>query len=292
MAQEREFILSVNQEEVGEMQKIRERVFGFVVRMVLGRSIADIRAENIRLRSETEQYRRAAEESYRHGAAAVMRADSERRFQERAFEALHASFKELSVEAGHLRNLAHNDPLTGLLNRRGATEHLAGMASALWHAAKQDGEPMFKKALPCSVVYVDLDNFKPVNDSFGHGKGDAILCGVAELLGKTFSRKADLVARVGGDEFVVIMTHADMEGAAKQAEHLLAGLASDPQFRVADDLRVGASIGVASMTLRPEVGGLSSDAVTASLDATIKCADRAMYAAKQSGKGRVSIYRC
>lgn len=199
----------------------------------------------------------------------------------------------LETELGEMRRLSHTDPLTGLLNRRGATEHLAGMASALWHAEKHSGEPaIVQKSLACSIVYVDLDNFKRINDAFGHGAGDTILRNVAGLLKKTFSRKADLVARIGGDEFVVIMTHADMDGAAKQAEHFLAGLASEQRFHVMNDLYVGASIGVASMTLHPEVGGLSSDAVTASLDATIKCADRAMYTAKQSGKGRVSIHRC
>lgn len=274
------------------MKKIRERVLGFIIRTLLGRSVADIRAENIRLRGEAAQYRRAAEEAYRHGTAAVMRADTERRFQERAFEMLHTSFKELSSEAEQLRALADHDPLTGLLNRRGATDHLAGMASALWHATNHDGQPMHEKSLACSIVYIDLDNFKPVNDIFGHDSGDAILRAVADLLHRTFSRKADLVARIGGDEFVVIMTHSDMEGAAKQAEYLLVGLDRDPQFQIADDIRIGASIGVASMTLRPEVGGLSPDAVTATLDATIKCADQAMYAAKQSGKGRVSIHTC
>lgn len=289
MAREKEFVLVV-EEDVSMGRKIRETASDCFVRMVLGRSVADIRAENIRLRSEAAQYRRAAEESYRHGAAAVMRAEAERRFQERAFEVLHASYKELAAEAGQLKALADHDPLTGLLNRRGATEHLAGMASALWHATRQDGDPI--EPLNCSVVYIDLDNFKPVNDTLGHAEGDHVLRNVAELLRQTFSRKADLIARVGGDEFVVIMTHSDLEGAAKQAEHLLVGM-YDEQFQVGGGhIRIGASVGVASMTLRPEAGGLSPDMVTASLDATIKCADRAMYVAKEAGKGRVSVHRC
>lgn len=281
-----------NGEEMGLLKKVHEAVVGFLTPRFFGRTIAEIREENVRLRREVEQYERAAAEAYRDGKEAVLRADGELRLQRKICDSLGGAAKRLEAEVGRLQNLAHHDPLTGLLNRRGATDHLAGIASALWHAANHDGQPMHEKSLACSIVYIDLDNFKPINDIFGHDSGDAILRGVADLLHKTFSRKADLVARIGGDEFVVIMTHADMEGAAKQAEHLLAGLEHDPQFLIDDDFCVGASIGVASMTLRPEVGGLSPDMVTATLDATIKRADQAMYASKRSGKGCISVHRC
>lgn len=276
------------------IRKACEYMLNRLAPLFLGRSVAEVREENIRLTHEAAQYKRASEEAYRDGMARILQRNAIIASMKKAIAVLEDRSGWLQEEVNRLADLVDYDALTGLLNRRGATEHLARMASALWHAAKQDGEPIHEKTLVCSIVYIDLDNFKPVNDIWGHARGDEVLRSVAELLRKTFSRKADLVARVGGDEFVVIMTHADMKGATKQAEHLLSDMDDDPRLLIDEDgdVRVGASIGVASMTLRPEAGGLSPDMVTSTLETTIRCADRAMYDAKRSGKGRISTYRC
>lgn len=275
------------------LRKVREYVVGCLTLLFLGRSVAEIREENVRLANRVAQFKRACEEAYRDGTARILQSQTVIKSLERTINVLEERDMGRKAEIGRLAALVDYDALTGLLNRHGATDHLAGMASALWHAAKRDDEPMHEKSLVCSIVYIDLDNFKPVNDTFGHTEGDAVLRDVAELLRKTFSRQADLVARVGGDEFVVIMTHADMEGAAKQAEHLRENMSKDPRFLIGGDngIRVSASIGVAPMTLRPESGGLSSDMLTLTLNRTIVHADQAMYEAKRSGKDSVSIYR-
>lgn len=274
------------------LKRICEYVSDRGATLFLGNEVAEVRKENLRLRREVEQYRRSADEAYRDGKDAILLLTAKLKAEKSITDRLDRALRQSEDDARRLRLLAHNDPLTGLLNRRGVTDHLAGIASALWHTARHGDDLIPGKPLVCSIVYIDLDNFKPVNDTLGHDAGDAILAGVAKLLTKTFSRKADLVARFGGDEFVVVMTHSDREGAARQAEQFLLELEQDPHFlRVGCNISVGASIGVAPMILYPEAGGLSADTLETVLESAINRADAAMYVSKQSGKGRVSIER-
>jgi diguanylate cyclase (GGDEF)-like protein len=182
---------------------------------------------------------------------------------------------------------SHSDSLTGLLNRRGATEQLIAMASSLWHSAGSTEKPLNKR-LPCSVVFVDLDNFKPVNDQFGHAKGDEILCRVAKLLRESFPRRGDVIARVGGDEFIVIMTNARIDTGGKRSSDLLRRMANDPDLTFGG-IQVSASIGIASMMLSPTSGGLKPEHILAQLNASIEEADSMMYVSKGAGKGRVTV---
>ncbi len=276
------------------IRKVREYVVSRLVALFLGRSVAEIREENIRLARQAAQYKRASEEAYRDGTARILQCQSVITSLEKAIDVLGERDKDQKAEIGRLATLVDYDALSGLLNRPGVIRHLAHMASALWRDARYDGQPVHEKSLACSVAYIDLDNFKPVNDTWGHHKGDEVLRNVAELLRKTFSRENDLIARVGGDEFVVVMTHSDVDGAAKQADHLRENMRKDPRFLIkgADGaIRVSASIGLALMTLHPESGGLSSDMVALTLNRAIGHADKAMYDAKQSGKDSVSVYR-
>jgi diguanylate cyclase (GGDEF)-like protein len=109
----------------------------------------------------------------------------------------------------HLRKLAEHDLLTGLYNRRAfevqVRRHLAGTAR---HGPRG------------AVILIDLDNFKPVNDTFGHGTGDAVLCAAADALAHR-TRASDLLARLDGDEFGVLLSHADVDDAAAASESLL-----------------------------------------------------------------------
>jgi len=156
---------------------------------------------------------------------------------------------------------ACQDPLTGLLNRRG----FEADAPAL--LLSPEGTPR-----SCALLYVDLDRFKEVNDSFGHDVGDALLREFAERLARC-TRGPDLLARIGGDEFVLLLLDAGVDGAFWVAERILAA-AREPVRIGARTLACYVSVGVA---LCPEHGY--------ELKTLLHAADRAMYAAKSRGSG-------
>ena len=155
---------------------------------------------------------------------------------------------------------AHHDALTGLANRsllgELAAEHVA--------LCKREGTRL-------SLLFIDLDGFKRVNDAHGHGTGDRLLCAVAERLKNTV-RGSDVVARLGGDEFAVLLVRADVETAAEVAGKLVDSL-SAPYSVPPHTLEISASIGVAGY---PESG--------ASAEELLKRADEAMYKVKFAGK--------
>lgn len=149
---------------------------------------------------------------------------------------------------------ASTDTLTGLLNRAG------------FHRRALSAEP------GSSVIYVDLDGFKAVNDTHGHAVGDAVLAEVARRL-RAVCRPDDSIARLGGDEFAVIVD-VDMFGARAVAQRLLAALAADLPEGLGPR-SITASIGIASVDDRD------------ALDDAIAAADHAMLAAKRAGKARI-----
>jgi diguanylate cyclase (GGDEF)-like protein len=162
--------------------------------------------------------------------------------------------------------LAAQDTLTGLASRRLFVDRL-DRAVAL---AKRLGRTV-------SLCYIDLDHFKPINDSLGHDAGDAVLKEVAHRLQKV-SRTSDTVARLGGDEFAVLMeSDSDRAGAEVFATRILNAI-SQPIAVGGHECNVGASIGVA--ILPPE---------TADKEVLLKAADEAMYEAKRAGRGGYSI---
>jgi diguanylate cyclase (GGDEF)-like protein len=178
----------------------------------------------------------------------------------------------LEREAMHLEmaQQARTDSLTGLLNRRAFLEEMER------HAARQrrDNEP-------ATLMFVDLDNFKPVNDRLGHEAGDEVLRHTAALLRKTF-RPTDLVARLGGDEFAIWLNGADHMTAAERAEFLRDAVPRELADITGPDLPlVGVSIGIAC---RHAADGEP-------LDSLMRRADRAMYEVKRGGRGhwRVSL---
>ncbi|MCJ8236336.1 diguanylate cyclase [Aeromonas veronii] len=163
-----------------------------------------------------------------------------------------------------MRRLAFYDPLTGLPNRRLLQQRLK---EALEHNADQ----------PLALMFIDLDHFKPINDTFGHETGDVLLNMVAKRM-RYCVRDHDLVARLGGDEFVILLPDTSDE-ALTIADHLHHSLRHP--FRMSDEqeLRISSSIGIA---LYPEHG---EDAKT-----LMHHADQAMYQAKNRGRGRVCLY--
>jgi diguanylate cyclase (GGDEF)-like protein len=155
---------------------------------------------------------------------------------------------------------AHHDPLTGLYNRAAFTQLGNEMLAGQGHAA---------------VLLLDLDGFKPVNDSLGHAAGDRVLVTVAERL-RTAVRPGDLVCRLGGDEFALLLGDPATEEAGLQvAGRILASL-TEPMAIRDDRVMVGGSIGLTT----------GHD----SLSELLRQADVAMYAAKAAGKGAVRAF--
>jgi diguanylate cyclase (GGDEF)-like protein len=164
---------------------------------------------------------------------------------------------------------ARRDVLTGLPNRQMFLE-LAGKALG---EAWQSGHK-------CAVLFVDLDGFKPVNDTLGHAAGDALLVAVGARLQQCTPRGA-LTARLGGDEFAVLLTDTDGANgdALLAAKVMLAGL--QHAFHIGGrEVSINASIGIAS---GPENGRRAEDLTSA--------ADKAMYEAKRAGRGTIRVFQ-
>ena len=165
----------------------------------------------------------------------------------------------------HVASQAVTDPLTGLANRRSFDEELA----LEWRRAERVGETL-------ALVLLDIDDFKSINDRFGHQQGDEVLRKVGEVLGAGV-RQVDLAARYGGEEFAVIVPETELGDAAKVADRLRRELA---KARIAlpdgTELRVTGSFGVA----------VKGDLARA--EELITAADEALYEAKRGGKNRVA----
>lgn len=171
--------------------------------------------------------------------------------------------KKMNLE---LSRLARHDHLTGLFNRPMFHDTLELANSRLDRLGGLLG-----------VLYIDLDNFKPINDKFGHEAGDAVLIEVARRL-KSGVRSSDVVARLGGDEFGAILENLKKRSdALKVARHLIASLA-EPFEAAGEPVRISASIGAA----------VTSNIVEDASSMVVR-ADRMMYEAKSRGRGRVAL---
>ena len=177
---------------------------------------------------------------------------------------LKTTTEALRLANEQLRILALHDQLTGLPNRHSLNERLG---VALARAARSRDR--------VALLFIDLDGFKRVNDDFGHAAGDEVLCEVAKRL-QLAVRETDVVARFGGDEFVVLLDTEVQAGTPDVVSNrVLASLAAHCKFSKGQAV-VGASIGVA---MHPPLPNHADD--------LIKRADAAMYVAKQAGKGCV-----
>jgi diguanylate cyclase (GGDEF)-like protein len=186
--------------------------------------------------------------------------------------AIGAYFYELSARTNFLGNallqeMAERDELTGLYNRRSLNLHL----DRVWRQAQRE-------RVGVALAMVDIDFFKRYNDFYGHFEGDAALCQVARALRAQASRPLDLAARFGGEEFTLLWYGVRLEEAATLAEHARAAVeamalphARSPQGKVT------VSVGVAFLHPGPhnQPGEL------------LRCADQALYAAKEAGRNRV-----
>lgn len=171
-----------------------------------------------------------------------------------------------------LDHQAHHDPLTGLPNRKLFLERLDDAIARTDHAAGERA----------AVLFVDLDNFKTVNDSLGHDAGDRLLAALAQRMRRVL-RPDDLIARFGGDEFAVLVRGISGASEAKRVAERLAGAMRAPVVLDGDQRFVTASIGICVAEPRP--GGEPLDAY-----AVMRDADAAMYRAKELGKARADVF--
>lgn len=160
---------------------------------------------------------------------------------------------------------ALTDTLTGLRNRRALD-----MTLALW----------IDRKIPFGLMHIDLDYFKAVNDSLGHAAGDHVLCVVAKILLAEI-RAGDTVARVGGDEFVIIFNElVDEAKLSRIADRVVARLSEPSEFQ-GELCRISASIGIT----------VSTDYNPPSADKMLNDADEALYASKNAGRGQAKLFR-
>jgi len=178
-------------------------------------------------------------------------------------------FQRLTEENSYLQEAAIRDHLTGLYNHNHFYVHL-----------DEDFIRASRYRTPLSLIMMDIDYFKEINDTHGHRAGDMVLKDLARLIKKTV-RKADIVARYGGEEFAIIMTNTDITGALDEAERLRKKIESHV-FKPFPDIKVTISLGVATYP-NTHITDISSggDLVTR--------ADEALYRAKHKGRNRTVV---
>jgi diguanylate cyclase (GGDEF)-like protein len=182
-----------------------------------------------------------------------------------AVTAVGAAFNELRAE---LAPLVNADPATGCLNRRGFAIQ---MERAIADARRRNGD--------LALLAVDLDHFKQINDRFGHLIGDEVLYEIATMLSEAVSEEG-VVARMGGEEFTVLLPWADAEAAGAVAERMMTRLRSGGCLALPTGTPITMSIGIAAERItQPDAGS-----------ALRARADEALYAAKRSGRDRVLLW--
>ena len=178
---------------------------------------------------------------------------------------LDAAYSELEFANARLKEFSFKDDVTGLYNRRFFTIRL-----------EEEVSRYRRFNHPVSVVLLDLDGFKAINDDLGHAAGDETLRDMAEILMR-YSRGINVICRYGGDEFIVLLVETSKDGARLYADRIRHVLSRHP---FAHGRPLTASFGIASL---PED-------VTPAADDLIRAADEALYAAKRAGKNRVSVF--
>jgi diguanylate cyclase (GGDEF)-like protein len=178
---------------------------------------------------------------------------------------LDSAYKEIESSSARLKEFSFKDEVTGLYNRRFFSIRL-----------EEEVSRYRRFNHPVSVVLLDLDGFKAINDGLGHAAGDETLRGLAEILLK-HSRGINVICRYGGDEFAVLLVETSKAGAWLYAERIRDIV---PNHRFTHGGRITASFGIASL---PED-------VAPAADQLIRAADEALYAAKRAGKNRVSLH--
>jgi len=233
---------------------------------------AALRAAQASGYSAGQQYRLELEQQTHWFELSIARKESTLPGQERRFVALSRDITERKLAEARTHQLAYFDTLTGLPNRRMLLDRLEhALASA--HKSGQVG----------ALVFIDLDNFKQINDARGHSMGDALLVQVGQRLAQSLNPN-DTLARLGGDEFVVLVNNiaADMDSAGRCALLLGEELRTALEAPYAIDTHLYDSAASIGITLFPKRGEGVED--------LLREADTAMYRAKELGRNRISFY--
>jgi diguanylate cyclase (GGDEF)-like protein len=205
--------------------------------------------------------------------------DEERGFFQGAVDYITKPFKAAIVRARvhtHMRILQHiriieqlglTDPLTNIANRRGFDERM----TREWRRA-------IREKLPISFLMMDVDKFKVYNDTYGHPQGDVLLQSVAKIFAEAARRSCDMAARLGGEEFGVLIPSTDLEGALLIAEQIRAAVEA-LRIPTADGVITTVTISVGVVSRIPEEGSAIKD--------FLKQADENLYTAKTTGRNRV-----
>jgi two-component system, cell cycle response regulator len=175
---------------------------------------------------------------------------------------------ELAMTNRRLQEAALLDPLTGIPNRRYAMDRI----QQEWSAAERGARPL-------ACMLIDVDHFKRINDTYGHDVGDLVLQRIADNL-KQSARAQDVIARIGGEEFLAVCPDTDASAAAQCAERLRQAVSG---------MRI--CVGNATLQLTISIGVAAMDPSMLSPDSMIKASDQAVYAAKQAGRNRICVYR-
>lgn len=179
---------------------------------------------------------------------------------------LRATQRELRGALAAMTELACTDMLTGLLNRRAWQEEAEALRKLV---LRQSGD--------LTLVVLDLDHFKRVNDSRGHAAGDAVLRDVGRIL-RSELRATDRVGRIGGEEFAIAMPFTSTQAAAKRLEQLRSRIAEHLIVHEGDGFSVTVSCGIATLKPHPE-----------NIESLMRRADQALYGAKRAGRNRIQV---
>lgn len=271
-------VLTDTQRRIVYVNRRFETVTGYRFREVQGRPLESLIIDHAQGSSSDQLWRSVEQQDHWQGELQSRRKDGGHYWELASiapikdqfgtvthFVKLSEDISEQKAMSKRLEFMAFHDPLTGLPNR-------AQLLTRIDHAitlAKRE-----QKA--CALLFIDLDNFKVINDSLGHAAGDQLLIGVANRLRQQL-READSVARFGGDEFVILLSQLDSgDGAAVVAQKVLDAL-SEPFKVAAQDVFSGGSIGISVFPTDAEES-----------ETLVQHADAAMYLAKEQGR---NVYR-
>ena len=240
-----------------------------------GRSTVPVSGSNLVVRAADGRAFTETEREFLRECFDLIRLAEESDARLRAFEdrigRLESENLDLLMQNRALSEISARDSLTGLYNRWYVMEKIdSEMNRAVRHGA------------PMSLLMLDLDHFKNVNDSFGHSVGDQVLKCVGQVLRES-CRVYDVAGRYGGEEFCIILPETRVGNTHAVAERIRSRLASTPVNVGDQSVIVTASIGVAGMESPSEEGAVSAAAL-------LDRADRAMYAAKHHGRNRVELW--
>lgn len=174
------------------------------------------------------------------------------------------TIKALHRQVSILEKTSHLDPLTHTFNRRALDSYLGSICSAP------------DKSMDTHIMVIDIDNFKLVNDSYGHLAGDRVLVFLAKLISNSL-REGDKLFRYGGEEFLVVLNRSNPIACSKVAERILQGVRANTLFYKEHEIKITLSIGAASLE------------ETDTFDSFIDRADKALYKAKANGKDQLVV---